>query len=260
MQQRATPRFRGIQHFFQTTTIALIAGLAVAMTGFSIASAVGLVPWLSIPMTLGDVALANAGMYIQITLSVVLIGLAFTIPSALRIMQLERSHRDFRISMEDIGNAYRASHAADRAGVFNMSREFDSVRARIKHLREHPSLGSLEAGVLEAAAQMSHESRDLATTYSDEKVERARTFLEQRQQESAEMLENIKHAEDIMEELAQWEADIEKDEADIAAHAARLEQKLATLLPNLRPKTSGDDRVIRMANKRANTDSVPTRM
>ena len=260
MQQRATPRFRGIQHFFQTTTIALIAGLAVSATGFTLASAVGLVPWLTVPMSMGEITFVNAGMYIQIILSALLIGLAFTIPSTLRIMQLERSHRDFRISMEDIGNAYRASHAADRAGVFNMSREFDSVRARIKHLREHPSLGSLEAGVLETAAQMTHESRALAATYSDDKVDRARTFLEQRQQETAEMLENIKHAEDIMEELAQWEADIEKDEAEIAAHAARLEQKLSKLLPNLGPATEGDDRVIRMANKRANTDSVPTRM
>ncbi len=259
MQQRATPRFSGIQHFFQTTTIALIAGLAIAMTGFTLASAVGVLPWLTVPMSFGDVVLVNAGMYIQIGLSVFLIGLATTIPSTIRIMRLETSHRDFRISIEDIGTAYRASHAADRAGVFNMSREFDSVRARIKHLREHPSLGSLEAGVLEAAAQMSHESRELAATYSDDKVERARTFLEQRQQESAEMLENIKHAEDIMDELEQWEADIEKDEAEVAAHAARLEKKLAKVMPNLVTK-SDDDRVIRIANKRANTDSVPTRM
>jgi hypothetical protein len=260
MQHRANPRLRGIQHFFQTTTIALIAGLAVAITGFTIASATGLVPWLTVPMTLGDVALPNAGLYIQITLCALLIGLAFTIPSALRIMQLERTHRDFNISMEDISAAYRASHAADRAGVFNMSREFDSVRARIKHLREHPNLGSLEAGILETAAQMSYESRDLASVYSDDKVERARTFLEQRQQESAEMLENIKHAKDIVDELTEWEANVDADEATVATQMDRLEKQLATILPALKPTTKTDDTVIRIGNKRANKDPVPTRM
>ena len=47
----------------------------------------------------------------------------------------------------------------------------------------HPDLGALEPEILELAAQMSRISQDLAETYSDEKVDRARTFLQQRQQE-----------------------------------------------------------------------------
>ena len=64
--------------------------------------------------------------------------------------------------MWDVAQAYQAAHAADRDGVFNLPSEFDSVRERIEHLRRHPDLGRLKPEILELAAQISHESRELA--------------------------------------------------------------------------------------------------
>jgi len=65
-----------------------------------------------------------------------------------------------------------------------MSSEFDAVRERLAYLRDHPDLDSLEPQVLELAAQMSHQSRELSDIYNDEKVTRAKTFLKQRQEEA----------------------------------------------------------------------------
>jgi len=45
------------------------------------------------------------------------------------------------------------------------------------------TLSTLEPALLEVAAQMSHISRELATVYADEKIERARNFLKERQEE-----------------------------------------------------------------------------
>ena len=47
-------------------------------------------------------------------------------------------------------------------------------RERLVWLRRHPDLGSAEPEILELAAQMSHESRTLAQTFSTERVERCR--------------------------------------------------------------------------------------
>ena len=43
-----------------------------------------------------------------------------------------------------VARAYRHAHAADRAGVFALSSEFDAMRARLEHLRKHPDLSHLE--------------------------------------------------------------------------------------------------------------------
>ena len=42
--------------------------------------------------------------------------------------------------MEDIARAYHLCHTADRAGVFTLSSEFDSVRERLAYQRDHPDL------------------------------------------------------------------------------------------------------------------------
>jgi hypothetical protein len=55
---------------------------------------------------------------------------------------------------------------------------------RITHLRRHPDLGGLEPELLEFTAQMSLQSRDFARIYCDDKIKRAKTFLEQRQQKA----------------------------------------------------------------------------
>ena len=118
----------------------------------------------------------------------------------------------FRVTMSDVAQAYQAAHAADREGVFELTSEFDSVRERIEYLRRHPDLGSLQPELLEMAAQMSHESRDLAEIYSTERVERARHFLRQRQEEAEQMRHRVQAAFTTCSELRLWLERVEIDE------------------------------------------------
>ena len=97
-------------------------------------------------------------------------------------------------TLTDITRAYGAVHAADRGDAFRFSTEFDAVRERLAYLRDHPDLSSLEPALLEVAAQMSHISKELAEVYSDERVNRARSFLEQRQYEVAPSTSRPAHA------------------------------------------------------------------
>jgi hypothetical protein len=76
-----------------------------------------------------------------------------------------------------------------RGGVFALSGEFDAMPERITHLRRHLDLGGLEPELQELTTQMSLESRDLARIFCDDKIKRAKTFLEQRQQKADTLLE-----------------------------------------------------------------------
>ena len=58
------------------------------------------------------------------------------------------------------------------------------ARERIDYLRQHPDLKLLEADILTLAAQMSQQSHRLAEIYNDERVTRAKDFLQQRQREA----------------------------------------------------------------------------
>ena len=146
-------------------------------------------------------------------------------------MRLENSHRNFRVTMWDVAQAYQAAHAADRDGVFQLKSEFDSVRERIEYLRRHPDLGRLEPEILEMAAQMSHESRDLAEIYSTERVDRARHFLRQRQEEVEQMKERVQVAYATCRELKRWLERVEIDEDIARSEVARLKAELLELLP-----------------------------
>ncbi len=215
----------------QRAMMALVLGGAVLVLGWTIAAAAGFAPWLSIPMGLSGSALIDGGPGVQIALVVLLFGLAAFLPANARIAQLETSHRNFHIGMQDVARAYAAAHAGDRQGMFRMSSEFDSVRERIAFLRDHPDLGELEPSVLEVAAQMSHESRELAQIYSDEAVDRARGFLAQRQDEIASYEDRISHAKAIATEIRQWIDRIEIEESVARSQADRLVDELRTLLP-----------------------------
>jgi chromosome segregation ATPase len=109
--------------------------------------------------------------------------------------------------------------------------EFDNVRDRLLYLRDHPDLGSLEPEILELAAQMSHESRELATIYSADRVERARQFLRQRQEEAEQMKARIQMAHDACRELKRWLQSVDMDEAVVRAQLARLREELSDLFP-----------------------------
>ena len=131
------------QVIVQRLSLALLLALAAAASLWSISAAVGLAPWLQLPVGLGGAAPVDAGTASQLSLTALLLGLCFFVPSHDRVMRLETSHRDFRVTMWDVAQAYQAAHAADREGVFSLPSEFDSVRERIEHLRRHPVLAIL---------------------------------------------------------------------------------------------------------------------
>lgn len=248
MDRLEVPRAMGMGTLAQTGALTAIAVLAGLTGGLTLMSLAGLVPWFEIDARYGGVPLPWAGMAVQIGVTLLCIGLCFFLPASRRMLKLEQSHRAFHMNMEDVARAYRASHAADRAGLFRASSEFDSVRERINHLRSHPDLGTLEPAVLEVAAQMSHESRELARIYSDEKITRARTFLRQRQEEAARMQEAITLARETCDQLQHWLLEVQTEEALVKRHLARLEKDLMELLPRL-----GFDAVI---EERAADDTV----
>lgn len=209
--------------------LSLTAGLGVLTLG----AVLGVFAWVEVPLRIGTWAPAHAGMVLQVTLLLMLVALCLVLPSLRRIAALEMGHRSFRISMDDIARAYRTAHAADRAGVFSLSGEFESIRQRMEVLRRHPDLGDLEPELLELAAVMSHQSRDLARVYSDSKVDRARRFLRQRQEEVDALAERLKLARQLVDELRTWLTDVEAEERQAHVQIKRLEADLREILPAL---------------------------
>ena len=226
------------QVIVQRATLVSILSLALAGALWSLAAAVGIAPWLRLDVGLGG-ASADAGFAVQLALTLLLLGLCFFIPMNDRVMRLENSHRTFRVTMWDVAQAYQAAHAADRGGCFSLKSEFDSVRERLEHLRRHPDLGKLEPEILEMAAQMSHESRDLAEIYSTERVERARQFLRQRQEEADQMKERVQEAYAACRELKRWLEGVEIEEDIARSEVARLKEELEPLLHALDLRPAG---------------------
>ena len=217
----------------QRLTQACLLGLAVAGCLWSAAAAAGLAPWLQLAVGLGGDAPLEAGPAVQLTVTFLLLGLCFFVPMNDRVLRLENSHRVFRTTMRDVALAYQVAHAADRDGVFKLRSEFDSVRERLEHIRSHPDLARLEPEILEIAAQMSHESRDLAEIYSTERVDRARHFLRQRQEEAELMRERVEAAHAAVRDLKLWLARVEDDEDVARSDVERLKEELAGILPSL---------------------------
>lgn len=210
-------------------TLILTAGLAVLTLG----ACFGIFPWVELPLRFGDWTPQNAGVVVQVLVLLLLVVLCMILPSLRRIAALEMGHRSFRISMDDVARAYRIAHAADRAGVFALSAEFESIRQRMEVLRRHPDLGDLEPELLELASVMSHQSRDLARIYSDTKVDRARRFLRQRQEEVDALAERLKLARQLVGELRTWLTDVEAEERQANVQIKRLEADLREILPAL---------------------------
>ncbi|MET4128244.1 DNA repair protein [Roseovarius sp. MBR-6] len=206
---------------------------ALALSGATIAAAFGLVPWLALEARFGDMTYDNAGQIAQTGLTVLAVLLCFYLPANARIMALETSHRRFNLGMQDVARAYAMAHAADRAGLFRMSSEFDAVRERLAYLRDHPELGSLEPDLLEVAAQMSHISQELADVYSDDKVARARAFLRQRQEEVEAFNARLDQAKAISRELRHWAHEVDLEESVAASQLTRLRDELRAVLPEL---------------------------
>jgi hypothetical protein len=223
----------GSQVVMQRLSAALIVGLAIAAVGWTAGALGGWLPWLMLEVGLGETGGVEAGMAVQATLTALLVGLCFFLPASERVMRLEQSHRDFRVSMRDVARAYQAVHSADRDDAFELKSEFDSVRDRIMWLRNHAGLGDLEPEILELAAQMSHESRDLAELWSVERIERARSFLRERQEEAQRFQDRVEHAHASCREIRRWLEAVEGEEAAAHARGADLAAELADLMPRL---------------------------
>lgn len=222
---------RSAQVTLQALSFGLVLITAICLICLTIAAAFGLLPWLSFAVHLGDRVVETAGQWTQIAGTLFFVMLAGFLPGQARIMALETSHRQFSLGMEDVAQAYHLAHAADRAGVFRLKSEFDSVRERLAYMRRHPDLAGLEPEILEIAAQMSQLSRALAETYSDASVGRAKMFLRQRQQEVATFKERLAKAQAISKELSHWLQQVEEEESAAKAQLVQLRAELAGILP-----------------------------
>jgi len=246
-------------------SLTAMAALALGLTLATLAAATGLLPWLSASLTFGQTTLPDAGVYIQIGLTLLSLSLLAFLPANRHILSLQKSHREFHLSMEDIARAYATCHAADREGTFSMSAEFDAVRERMAYMRRHPNLRGLEPGVLEVAAQMSQVSRDLAEVYSDEKMERARMFLRQRQEEIDTFSDRLTLAQKTTDEIKRWQQQINVEESIQATQLNSLERDLLELLPDLGfdveeealPARTDERKVVPMPHKPAATPKKP---
>lgn len=233
---------RRIRETGQIAAQAAIVMLTLGLIAASVMAALGWLPWPTLYLSFGTAALPDAGMWVQLGLTLLFVALCFYLPANSRMARLEATHRSFAMGVEDVSRAYRQAHAADRAGVFSLSSEFDSVRARMEHLRNHPDFGHLEPELLQLAAQMSHETRELARAYSDVKVARARSFLAQRQEEVQGLTDRLAIARRTCDELKRWSTDIDAEERQAQVQLRRLEADLKEILPGLGYSVDFEDR------------------
>lgn len=239
MQFRATTN--DLARIAHAASLYLLGLASVAMLGWTLLAAAGLLPWIALQAGIGGALLPQAGPVAQIGLTALLLLLLAFFPGSARVMALEKGHRDFRVNMQDVANAYHVAHMADRRGAFTLSSEFDAVRERIEYLRDHPDLKLLEADILTVAAQMSQQSHRLASVYSDDKVARARDFLAQRQKEVEDQQRRIQEALQVSREIMRWNSQVELEEAMVASQVQQLEEQLGGILPDLGYRLERDE-------------------
>lgn len=242
MQATKGARLRAVQEAGQRAAQGIVLFLALVLVAATAMALLGWTSWPDLALSYEGVAVPQAGMWAQVGVTVLAVMLCFFLPSNARMARLEASHRSFAMGVEDVARAYRMAHAADRSSVFTLSSEFDSVRARMEHLRQHPDFAHLEPELLQMAAQMSHETRELARAYSDVKVARAKTFLQQRQEEVQALVDRLAIARSTCDELRRWLTDIESDERQAQVQLRRLEADLKEILPGLGYAVDFEDR------------------
>ena len=79
----------------------------------------------------------------------------------------------------------------------------------------------------------SHISKELATVYADEKIERARNFLKQRQEEVNLFNSRLDQAKGITSEMKHWLHEVELEESVAAAQLDRLRAEMREIMPEL---------------------------
>lgn len=213
----------------QLIAMILFAIIGICLLVATTAAALGLIPWAELPVSFAGVTVPWAGQAAQIGLSVFFLLLAVYVPTNRHVMTLEATHRKFSLSMDDITRAYQAAHFADRRKAFEMKREFDAVRERYEFLSKHPDLPEIDAELLTVAAQMSEQSRELANSFSEARVQRAEESLRQRKQDAEELQSRIEVANAASRELRRQIEDVEFSEGSAASQLALLREELAEL-------------------------------
>ncbi|WP_179379825.1 DNA repair protein [Jannaschia marina] len=241
----------------------LLVVSALGLTAATGAAFLGILPWPDLPLAVGGTTIEGAGMIAQIGVTLLLLLLVGFLPSNARVRRLELTNRDFQLSMADVTQAYALVHAADRDGAFQLSREFDAMRERIDWMRAHPDLAELEHDVLQVAAQMSVESRDIAEVYTTEKVERARSFLRQRQQEVEDYRQRISMAQATVQEIKRWMQAVSVEEGLAEKQLERLQKDLAEVTDAIKlTGHAASENVVglqmrRKANSAGNSETLP---
>jgi hypothetical protein len=215
-----------------------IAGRAAILlaVGFSIDTvldATGQLPWKHLTDPIDSYIVKDNGIILQISICLFLVLAALLLSTLSRLARLERLQKTSALSLPDIATAYRLSHAADRKGAFALVGEFDQMRLRMDHLRNHPDLQDLQDDLLMIAAQMSMQTRDLARIYSDENVNGATDFLHQRQLDVQALSDQLTIARTTCDELRACTTTIDADDDQIRQHIEQLEHELKDILPSL---------------------------
>lgn len=183
-------------------------------------------PWLGLEANIGGVGV-DIGIFSQLGFTCLLASFATFSPSNTRILELEKSHRNFTMSM-----------------------------------RDHPELAGLEPETMEVTAQMSNTTRDLATIYSDGNSKRAKDFLIQRQVKRVDFDEKISLILSVTQEIRNYRLDIKNSERKVERQMEQLEKGLREVLPKLgfeldddaavsasTPPHKEDDNVVQIAGK-----------
>lgn len=131
------------------------------------------------------------------------------------------------------GQTARSPRCADRKRAFALPTEFDSVRNRMKDLRKHHDLRNLEPELLQLASQMNYETRNLAQTHSEEKVNHAKGFLKQPQEDLQALTDRLTIARRTCDELRRWLQDVDAEERAAQTQIKRHEANLKEILPSI---------------------------
>lgn len=218
-----------ISSYGQTVAIFFFATTGLALLAVSLLAFAGVLPWLHLEVSYLEKSVPWAGQAFQIGMTVLFLLLAVYVPTNRHIMMLEATHRNFAIGMDDVARAYQAVHLADRKTSFEMEREFDAVRERFEYLKSHPDLPEIDGELLTIAAQMSHQSRDLAKDFSEERIARAQNSLRERQRDVGELEERIVAANALSIEIRRGLEDVEFAENSASSQLMRLREELAEL-------------------------------
>ncbi len=133
-----------------------------------------------------------------------------------------------------------------------MSSEPDAVRERLSYLRDHPDLCQLEPAVMGVTARMSQRSWQLPDIYSDEKIARAKVFLQQRQEEAESQQDLIVKALHTTQGLRKWAHPVDLEASIVALQLDQLDERFQAILPRLGYQFNGsDDTVVTLTQKPA---------